>query len=329
MALDLLKLEKQKISKDIKGKFMLFYGLPGIGKTSLASKFPKVLILGFEQGTNGIDDEYVVPCPKWSDFKAYVSQLVRKPECKEKYQTIAIDTADSAWDQCARVICDKEGISDLDELEFGKGFAKAGKEFKATLEELTFAGYTVIFISHATEREIKNKETGEKYMYVQPALASRPYNVINKMVDLTGYIREVETTEGSDRYIFFRGTKNFFAKSRFEYIVPHVKFSYDNIVNAILDAVQKAAEAKRGKGADVSDAANPYTQKSFDDLMSEAKEVWIKISDNGKVNEALKILEDEFGKPTKFSEILPEQIEQLKIVLAGVKELVDDFSGEE
>ena len=37
MAIDLMALEPQQISKNLKGKFCFFYGLPGIGKTSLAA----------------------------------------------------------------------------------------------------------------------------------------------------------------------------------------------------------------------------------------------------------------------------------------------------
>lgn len=48
--IDLLKLEPQKISRNLKGKFSLIYGAPGCGKTTLASKFEKSLILGFESG---------------------------------------------------------------------------------------------------------------------------------------------------------------------------------------------------------------------------------------------------------------------------------------
>lgn len=320
--LDLSKLEKQKISTDIKGKFMLFYGLPGIGKTALASQFPNVLICGFEQGTNGLDDNYVVPIQRWADWKAYVGQLTRKKEVRERYDTIAIDTADSAWDQCARYICDNNGINELSELEWGAGHAMAKKEFKSTLESLTFAGYTVIFISHSVDKELKDSN-GNKYLQTQPALSAAPYGVINKMVDITGYIRAVEKQDGTtQRYIFFREDKHYFAKSRFEYIVPYVEFSYDNIVNAIKDAILKKAEASRGKGADVSNDANPYTQKTFDDLIDEAKVVWIKIADAGKTEEAAKILEEEFGKPTKFSEILPEQIDKLKVALSRVEDLV-------
>ena len=49
MPIDLLNLEPQKISKNLKGKYILLYGLPGVGKTSLASEFNNVLIAGLNK----------------------------------------------------------------------------------------------------------------------------------------------------------------------------------------------------------------------------------------------------------------------------------------
>ena len=47
--IDLLSLEPQRISRDLKGKYILLYGLPGVGKTSLASEFKNVLIAGLNK----------------------------------------------------------------------------------------------------------------------------------------------------------------------------------------------------------------------------------------------------------------------------------------
>ena len=49
MAIDLMALEPQKISKNLRGKFILAYGKPGVGKTSLAAKFENVLIAGLNK----------------------------------------------------------------------------------------------------------------------------------------------------------------------------------------------------------------------------------------------------------------------------------------
>lgn len=59
MAIDLLNLQPQQISKNLKGKFIMVYGLPGCGKTTLASKFDRVLIASFEPGTNALNNVYV------------------------------------------------------------------------------------------------------------------------------------------------------------------------------------------------------------------------------------------------------------------------------
>ena len=50
IGIDLMALEPQKISKDLKGKYILLYGEEKVGKTTIASKFPKVLIAAFEMG---------------------------------------------------------------------------------------------------------------------------------------------------------------------------------------------------------------------------------------------------------------------------------------
>ena len=46
MAVDLLNLKPQQISKNLRGKYIMLYGLPGVGKTSLAAQFPDVIVAG-------------------------------------------------------------------------------------------------------------------------------------------------------------------------------------------------------------------------------------------------------------------------------------------
>ena len=318
--IDLENLEPQQISRNLKGKFMMFYGLPGIGKTSLAAQFPKVLIAGFEQGTNGLNNVYVQPIQKWDDWRAMVSQLTKKDSLKEKFECIAIDTADSAWDLCCKWICSQNGVANLGDIDWGKGYDMAKKEYQDQFRTLTFNGYGLIFISHSMEKTKKDEKTKEEYLQINPALPQRPYDIVNKMVDLIGYIRVIEQEDGEQkRFIFFRGNSTFFAKSRFKYIVPRVEFSYENIVNAIFDAID---EEVKHTGGEASDEANPYVQLDFDTLMEDAKLLWGTVVQAEKMEEASKILEDEFGKPTRFSEILPEQVDKLNVVIQRIKDIL-------
>lgn len=316
-AINLLELQPQRISRNLKGKFMMFYGLPGVGKTSLAAQFPKSLIFGFEQGTNGLDNVYVQPIKTWVEWKTAAGQLLRKSEeLLEKFETIVIDTADAAWNLCIKYICGEYNVTNIGDIGYGKGYVYATEEFSSIFRDLTYAGFTIIFISHSTEKTFKD-ENGEEYTQINPALPTRAYDIINKMVDIIGYIRNIEIESNVfKRYVFFRGDNRFFAKSRFEFIEPKVELDYKKIVDAIQVACDKAAQHNGLESA--TESENPYTALNFDELIGQAKQLFIKAEEKGKVEKISEILQSIFGKPTRFSEILPEDAELLRKALAEI-----------
>lgn len=316
MAINLMELQPQRISRSLKGKFVFLYGLPGVGKTTLASQFPKSLILGFEQGTNALDNVYVQPISTWSEWNTVLRQLCNNKALKEKYETICFDTADMMWDILVRKICAEHDVTRLGEIGWGQGYDEARQEFLSGLDQLSKSGYGIVFISHSTEKVFKN-EKGEDYTKIVPALPNRPFDIINKMVDIVGYIREVETEDGQrERYIYFRGDDRYLAKSRFKYIEPKVKFSYEEIAKAIQDACDKEAEAH---GAEATEENNVYLNLNFDELMEQAKIAFNQAVDAGKAEDISKVLAEVFGKPTKFSEILPQDVEKLHQALVEIK----------
>ena len=130
MAVDLLTLEPQRISKDLKGKFMLLYGLPKVGKTTLASQLDKVFIASFEPGTNALDNVLTAPMITWNDWKKTVKQLVRdKEKLANKIGVIAVDTADEAYKLCEKWVCSQNGIEQIREIPYGGGYKMLDDEF--------------------------------------------------------------------------------------------------------------------------------------------------------------------------------------------------------
>lgn len=202
------------------------------------------------------------------------------------------------------------------------GYKIVDDNFISTFRELAYAGYGLLFISHSTEKEYTN-DKGEAYNKIVPALPNRAFNLINKMVDLIGYIREIPIEKEGEierkRYVFFRGDERFLAKSRFKYITPKVELTYDDYVNAIYDAID--AEIAHS-GGEATNEENPFLVRNFDELMEEARAIWGQVVSRDLVSKAAEILKEEFGKETKFSEILPEQKDQLAKVLFEVKSIL-------
>ncbi len=324
MAIDLLNLQPQQISRSLQGKFILCYGPPKVGKTTLASELDQALIASFEAGTNALHNVLVQPILKWTDWKAVVRQLIRdKEKLKDKIHTVVMDTADEAYKLCEKYVCDQASVDSIrDVAAYGGGYKILDDEFSSTLRELSFAGYGLFFISHSKTRALKD-DKGNEYEQAYPALTDRPFNIINKMVDIIAYLRQVTVQENDEtvkkRYLFFREDDRYYAGSRFKYITPYVELSYQNLVNAIYDAIDKEVAEK---GGTATEEGNPYLKRGFDDLMDEAKTLWNKAINAEKVKEVGQILEEEFGKPIKFSEITSDQTESLAKVLFRVKEII-------
>ena len=273
-------------------------------------------------GTNALNNVYVQPIKTWKDWRDMVKQLCTKDALKDKFDSIAIDTADFAWDLCVKWICSQNGVEKLGDIPWGGGYDLAKKEYTQTFRDLTYSGYGLVFISHSTEKVYKN-EKGEDYTQIVPALPNRPFDIVNKMVDIIAYIREIPVEIGdkveNKRYMFLRGDQRFLAKSRFKYIKPRIELSYQGLVDAIFEAID---EEVAHTGGTASNEENPYTKQNFEEIMEDAKQIWGQVVQNDKTEQALAILEEEFGKPTRFSEILPEQTKELNAALIKIRDLI-------
>lgn len=322
--INLLELEPTKISKNLKGKFLLVYGEPKCGKTTLLSKLPKSLILAFEAGTNALNNAYIQPIEKWTDFKMVLKQL-KNPAVQEKFDFIGIDTADIAWDLCVKYICIQNSVENLSDIPWGKGFDMCKKEYSEAFRQLALMGYGICFVSHSTEKTFKD-EKGEDYIRIVPALPNRPYDIVNKMVDIIGYIRSIKNPDTKEQktFLFFRGDDRFLAGARFKHITPRIEFTYENLAGAIYEAIDKQAAED---GTTTTDTYNNFYEEKqrrpFDDAMAEAKELWVKLTEGNEAN-AYKILdtvEKVFGKRMKISEATEPQQELLELVIDEMRDM--------
>ena len=239
--INLLGITPHQVSKNMRGYSVFFYGEPKSGKTTIASKFPKHLILAFEKGYSAIPGAMAQPINSWSEFRKVLRQL-KEPEVQEKFETIVIDTADIAYDYCEKYICANNNVDAIGDIGYGKGYTLVGKEFDEALRSIVQMNYGLVLISHATDKTFTD-ETGKEFNQIVPTLGTRPRNIVSRMCDIIGYSRAVQDAEGkTSTKLFMRGTPRYVAGSRFKYTPDYIDFTYNDLVKAISNAIDKQME---------------------------------------------------------------------------------------
>ena len=324
MAIDLLNLQPSVISRDLKGKFVCIYSIPKAGKTSLACQFPKNLLFGFEHGWNAISGAMAVDITKWSDFKLYLRQL-EKAELKEKYNTITIDTVGLAWEMCEQYICTQNGVQKIADIPWGGGYTACKKEFESCLRKITQLGYGLVIIAHSEKRVEKRSDDSEVEI-LGPAIPKRAYDIVNQLVDIIGYIDVTWDEDGnSERWFYTRKTPTIMAGSRFKYLSPKIKFGYQELVDAIADAIEKSEKLDGAVVVDTEvNAVIESEPLRYDEIRAEAQELWGKLIAQNEENAAriLKKVEMIFGRQMKLSEITEDQVDLYNLVVLEMREML-------
>ena len=327
--IDIFSLEPSKISRDLKGKFLLIYGQPKTGKSTFGSQLPRALFMNFEQGTNALAGIRSAPILRWTDAKKVLTQL-RKPQAKEMYDSIVVDTASIAWQLCEKYICQRENVDSIRDVPWGQGWNMLKNEFSEFWREITLLGFGILFIAHSKDKptEMRN-EDGEAITAVCPDLPNQCYTIINSIVDIIGYLQVQMNPDGtSERYLYTRSTPYVFAGSRYQYLAPKIKFGYQELVDAIGDAIDMAVERDGAQVTDHTEIAQ-IKDRPFQEVMTEAKEIWMKylnVSEEEK-DQHLMIMKDiikrVFGSEDfKLSQAVPSQSSLVEYFIDEVKQLM-------
>ena len=320
MAIDILAIQPQVISRDLRSKYLLLAGAPKIGKTEFCTMAPDALVLAFEIGTNARPGAMIQKIDTWSTFKLVLRQL-EKPEAKAKFSTICIDTVAIAYDLCEQFICAQNGVQKIGDIPYGGGYAALSKEFDNALRKITMMGYGLIMTCHLKESSDENGEiTGYK-----PDLNNRCLKIVNGLVDIIGVITQTWDEHGeSHRWIQTRSTPTIVAGSRYKYLAPRIPFGY----NEFLEALGQAIDREQENGAVVTDTApiDTFEKLDYKAIRTEASELWTvlveKDPDNAPI--ILKKVEMIFGRPMKLSEITEDQVDLFNLVVLDMRDMLKD-----
>ena len=324
MAINLLTLEPHKVSRDLSGYITYIYGAPKTGKTTLASQMPKPLLLAFEKGYNALPGVIAQDITSWSEMKAVLRDL-KKPEVKERFSTICIDTIDIAAVLCDKYVCSQNDVDAIGDIPYGGGWGLLKKEFEGTFRAITQMGYALFFISHSKDKTFK-REDGSEYNQIIPSVSTMYNSIVENMVDIYGYMHAVRTENGTNIRITLRSNDGSIScGGRFKYIPQEIGPTYQDLVNALNEAIDKEAAETNGQFVtNEKIISETPIKKDFQSLMAEFQEIAQSLvsKDSANSTKITAIVEKHLGKGKKVSECTERQIEVVDFVVDELKSLL-------
>lgn len=322
--MDLLSLQPHKVSRDLSGYITYIYGAPKTGKTTLASQMGDSLLLAFEPGYHALPGVIAQDITTWGEMRQAYREL-KKPEVKERFSAVIVDTIDIAADRCKKYVCSQNSIEDLGDLGYGKGWTKFKDEFNDVFRGLTQLGYAVFFIGHD---KVENKTDGSGNVVssvIRPALSNSTRTVIAGMADIYGYAHQKNTGEMS--VLTLRCTDGSIeCGCRFKYMPEEITTNYHELTKALNDAIEK--EAKENGNKFVTDekievpTAPTYDfnalNKKFQDLVGQ-----LMTANQSNSPKITAIVEQYLGKGKKVSECNSEQCEQIDLIVRDLESLLN------
>lgn len=323
MAINLLAIQPHKVSRDLSGYITLLYGPAKVGKTTFGAQMPGELILATERGYNALPGVIVQDITSWSDIKQVVREL-KKPEIQAVYKSLIIDTIDLAADMCQKYVCNQLGIENIGDGGWtNNGWDKYKREFEDVFRTLAQLGYAILFISHDKEITIK-PENGIEYQQIRSSMQTSALKIVENMSDIIAYAHPVIREGQPRRILTLRSADNSIrCGCRFKYMVPEIDFSYDNLVKALNDAIDKEAAETGGKFVTEERIAAIETPTyDYDALMNEFATIAGELMNKEPTYyqpRITQIVEKYLGKGKKVADTTRDQAEFLYLIVTEIK----------
>lgn len=243
----------------------LFYGVEGIGKSTLASKLPNVIFIDTEGSTEHMTVARY-PRPKsWAELLDMVQDARTQP----KLQTLVIDTLDWADALCASSLIAEKQWDSIETPGYGKGYTMLKERFGKllnALNELADAGINVGFTAHAQLRKIENPEDTGAYDHWEMKCSKQVAPLVREWCDLMLFLNyesvvihgntkmDKNKVAGNKRMMYASHQPTFDAKNRFG-LPDKLPLEYDGI-RAVFE---RKTERK-------SDIPEPKQQEEYPDV---------------------------------------------------------------
>jgi hypothetical protein len=211
---------------------ILVHGLPGIGKTTLASRFPSPVFLQVEDGTPaGLKIQSFGLLSSYDDVIGAISALGSEPH---NFQTVVVDSLDKLEGLVWATACAANHLVSIESVPYGKGYVIADQYWRDFLTGLDWLRrerfMSVVLVAHSAVETV-NDPRAPSYTSYQLRLHRRARGLVQDEADAIFFLaqdvhvitedagfskKRARADGGAARYLHCEGRPSFLAKSRFD-----------------------------------------------------------------------------------------------------------------
>lgn len=316
------------VAHGLEGKTIMIYGTNNTGKTFQCVRMKKPLFLMCENGLGAQAGVRHKMINNWRSLTKYIKELTDTKtveQAKAMYSTIIIDEVYASSLFCQKFVCDTYGggCISLGANENSKVnlYQIYERLYWEQIQKLVTAGYTVVFVAHADEKD----------GYISPKGDKRCIKPIIDNCDIVAYLKPNGVDEDGKvikSSAYFAQTSEFFARSRYDYMVTRIEeFSAENLEKAISDGIEAQEKAEGVQSVSYEEQQAMYEEKklSFEELQEELALWGGKMASNDHMEELTEIVENTLGVGKKVSQCTKKQVEAMAIILEDIKEACADL----
>lgn len=208
----------------------LLYGMPGVGKTSLASTADNPLLVDCDRGADrAIKRPDTLVASKWEDILAEEQNF-------SGYKTIVIDTAKACLDDFLMVyVCERDYKLKTNKL---KAYGAIGDEFKAFVSRLRSLNIDLVVVAHT-----KEEKDGDTTKF-SPDVTGGSKDLLLRIADEVGFI----TTANNRRTMYFDPTDRTIGKNVARLPVTQIPDAetpeFEGFLNRIISQIRVSIQSR-------------------------------------------------------------------------------------
>lgn len=178
----------QRTGQKPKPPRIMLYGPHKIGKTTFAAQAPAPIFIQIEDGLDAIDAQAF---PRAESYDQVIEQLDMLGANDHQFQTLAVDSLDWFERLVWAKVCANNGVKNIEDIGYGKGYVQAVDLWKAFLERINglrdVRGMASILLAHAEVKRFDAPDKTQSYDRYQPKLHKAAGALVSEAVDVIGF----------------------------------------------------------------------------------------------------------------------------------------------